>query len=333
MPINNEETPTSGRMVIGRDMPLDVCICTHDPRPDIFRLVLMSLAHQTAEKGSFRVVIIDNASTPPLTADDYAVLTDAGIEAALVREPTLGNVFSRARAYQATKSDWILFVDDDNELSPDYIATGLEIIRNRPELGCFGGKLELPEGLVVPHWMKSLLPFLAIRDYGDKEITNIADHWGEWEPVTAGGFINRAILGLYAKRIFNDPATHVLGRKGKNTLNSCEDSLMMAGAFPLGLACSYQPSLRLNHHVRVERFQLSYLLHLMSGFGKSEIMLEYLCGRSGQWGKQSCISALGKIVNGFRKERMVFSWQYALCMMVRRVSLFRQKKRIVGGTV
>jgi len=331
MPINSQVPPASERRVIGQDMPLEVCICTHNPRPDIFRLVLMSLTRQTAEKGSFRVVIIDNASTPPFTAENYAELTAAGITAEIVCEPKLGNVFSRAKAYQATSGDWILFVDDDNELHPDYIATGLEIISNRPELGCFGGKLELPEEVEVPRWMKPLLPFLAIRDFGDKEITNIADRWGQWEPVTAGGFINRKILGVYAKRIFEDPETHVLGRRGISTLNSCEDSLMMAGAFHLGLACSYQPSLRLNHHVRAERFRLSYLLRLMYGFGRSEVMLDYLCGRNAHLSNQHRKNGLGEIIGGFMKEFAGFSWQYALCMMVRRISLHRQRKYIAGG--
>ena len=311
---------------------LDVCICTHNPRPDILRRVLTSLAHQSAEKELFKVVVIDNASIPPLTAVDLALLTDAGIVSAIVREPKLGNVFSRARAYQETNCEWILFVDDDNELQPDYIKTGVEIIRNRPELGCFGGKLELPKETHVHGWIVPLLPFLAIRDFGEKEITNIADYWGQWEPATAGGFIRRAVLGAYARRILDDPTTHVLGRKGSKILNSCEDSLMMAGAFHLGLACSYQPSLRLYHHVRTERFRLSYLLPLMYGFGRSEVMLEYLCGRTGQWVNQGSVAALRDIGCSALLECSRISWQYALCMMIRRIALHRQRKRLLEKT-
>lgn len=292
----------------------------------------MSLAQQSAGKKNFSVVIIDNASTPQLVSADCAVLTEAGIASTIVREPKLGNVFSRARAYQETNCQWILFVDDDNELDPAYVKIGLEIIRNRPEIGCFGGKLELPAGINVPGWVIPLLPFLAIRDFGDKEITNIADYWGQWEPATAGGFIRREILGAYARRILDDPTTHVLGRKGRKTLNSCEDSLMMAGAFHLGLACSYQPSLKLYHHVRAERFRLTHLLPLMYGYGRSEVMLEFLCGRTAQWRVQSNMSALREIMASFRGELSGFFWQYAICMMVRRIGLHRQRTRLIKNT-
>ena len=315
--------------VIACQDSLNVCICAHNPRPHIFHRVLMSLARQSAEKESFSVVIIDNASTAQLTSVDCAVLTEAGIASMIVREPKLGNVFSRARAYQETNSQWILFVDDDNELDPDYIKIGLEIIRNRPELGCFGGKLELPAEINVPRWVMPLLPFLAIRDFGDNEITNIADYWGQWEPATAGGFIRREILGAYAQRILDDPTTHVLGRKGRKSLNSCEDSLMMAGAFHLGFACSYQPSLKLCHHVRAERFRLSYLLPLMYGYGRSEVMLEFLCGRTAHWSVQSNMSALPEILASFGRELSGSFWQYALCMMVRRIGLHRQRTRLM----
>jgi len=331
IPIDSELGQTSEGRGIGPDKPLEVCICTHAPRPEIFHIVLTSLARQTAGKESFRVLIIDNASAPPLTVENCGVLTNAGISFEIVREPRLGNVFSRARAYQATVGDWIVFVDDDNELHPDYIEIGLELIRNRPELGCFGGKLELPSGIDVPAWVKPLLPFLAIRDFGDREITNISDHWGEWEPVTAGGFLRRDILGIYAKRVLDDPGTHVLGRKGTSTLNSCEDSLMMSGAFHLALACSYQPSLRLTHHVRAERFRLSYILRLMYGFGRSEVMLDYLCGRTTQWDSQGGWKAISEIMRSFMRDLSLFSWQYALCMMVRQVSLQCQRKRIGGA--
>lgn len=333
MAIDSEAQTGPSQAGIDRSLPLDVCICTHNPRPVLFRIVLTALARQTAGKGSFRVLIVDNASTPPLSVENYGLLADAGVTVSIVREPKLGNIFARARAYQETTGNWILFVDDDNELEPNYIEIGLEIIRNRPELGCFGGKLKLPEKINVPKWMNPLIPFLAIRDFGDKEITNIADYWGEWEPVTAGGFIRRDVIGLYAKRVFDDPETHILGRKGNSTLNSCEDSLMMSGAFHLGLACSYQPRLSLNHHVRSERFRLAYLLRLMYGFGRSEVMLDHLCCRTGNQGSQGVRSSWNAIFIGFIRDCRIFSWQYALCMLVRRVGIHLQHKRIAGGIV
>ena len=41
----------------------------------------------------------------------------------------------------------------------------------------------------------------------------------------------------------------------------------MRGAYGLGLSCSYEPSLRLEHHLDPRRFQLRYLARLLVGLG------------------------------------------------------------------
>jgi glycosyltransferase involved in cell wall biosynthesis len=253
---------------------LEVCICTHDPRTDILQLTLGSLAGQSAGAGSFSVLIVDNASSPPLPEALLAPLVQAGIAARLVFEARPGVAQARLRAIRETTSDWILFVDDDNELAPEFIERGLSIAVDGPDLACFGGKLLLPSHLSPPDWARPFLPYLAIKDVGDEAIKGIAEHWGQWEPPTAGAFVRRSLALAYLDRITRDPRILELGRKGRRGLGSCEDSLMMRQALGLRLVNAYQPALRLFHHLDPTRFRLGYLLRLMHGYGRSHVLLE-----------------------------------------------------------
>ncbi len=255
-------------------MKLDVCLCTHDPRRDILDLAIRSLARQTVGPGAFRLLLVDNASTPPLREDVLAPLRDAGFDAALAREKKPGLTQARLHAMHRTSAPWMLFVDDDNELAEDFVEVGLAFVASRPDVGCFGGKLQLPESVNPPRWALPYLPYLGIKDAGEDVITGAARHWGEWEPPGAGFWIRRDQLEAYRARVEEDARSLRLGRSGKNGLASREDSLMARQGLELGLLNAYNPRLSLRHHLDPARFRLGYLLRLMCGYASSHVLLE-----------------------------------------------------------
>jgi glycosyltransferase involved in cell wall biosynthesis len=262
---------------------LDVCLCTHHPRRDVLDLALRSLARQTTGPGAFRVIVVDNASTPPLGEDVLAPLRDARIEATLTREERPGLARARLHAIRRTGAPWMLFIDDDNELADGFVAEGLAFIASRRGVGCFGGKLQLPPSLRAPRWAEPFLPYLGIRDAGDEIILGAAAHWGPWEPAGAGFWIRRDQLEAYQARLEGDPRTLALGRTGRDGLASCEDSLMAREGLRLGLLNAYNPRLVLRHHLDPSRFRLRYLCRLMRGYGASHVLLEaLLCADAGR---------------------------------------------------
>lgn len=312
-------------------MDLDICICTHNPRRDVLHRVLQSIAEQRFERGDVKlsVLIVDNASRPPVSEFDCYPLASAGLRYRVVREQRLGNAFARDRAIAESTAKWVLFVDDDNELAPDYVAVGADVIRNNPQIGCFGGKLLLPNYLRPKKWVMPLLPYLAIRDYGDSEITRIADHWGPWEPATAGAFVHRSILELYQSRLSTESLTHALGRKGRKSLNSGEDSLLMHGAFKLGLANSYQPRLVLIHHIRPDRLRFGYFLALMRGYGRSHVILDHLCGRVATVSNRgtSIPRIAADLLRRFVSASLQHSLRYAVCMAAYRLAWNQEQRK------
>jgi glycosyltransferase involved in cell wall biosynthesis len=258
---------------------LDVCICTHNPDPELFAIILRALANQTLANNQYRVWAIDNASQPPLAMSDLNLLTAAGVHCQLLSAPQLGLIYARNVAISATDSECLVFVDDDNELSENYLETVVEIIAKHPEFGCFGGKLLLSADAKYPNWMQPILPYLGIKDVGDNELSARVNYWGEWEPPGAGFIIRRSVLELFQQRLAKLPQTFILGRQGQNLL-SAEDSAITRGAYELGLYCAYQPQLRLIHHIKPHRFTFSYLMRLLYGHGRSYVLLERIMGNS-----------------------------------------------------
>lgn len=257
-------------------MKIDICICTHNPRREILTIVLNAIANQTVSKDSYEVWIIDNGSSPSISEQDLVPLVLADLKYHLIHESNLGIMYARRRAIEETNNELIVFVDDDNELQSDYLANALEIIKTNPTIGCFGGKLLMAPELVYPYWIEPILPYLAIKDLGDTEITKCVEvyEWGVWEPPTAGMVVRREIANLYLKRLDQLPDNLLLGRKGDQGLLSSEDSLLARGTYELGLSCSYQPKLQLTHHLNSQRFRLTYMIKLGYSYGRSNVILD-----------------------------------------------------------
>jgi|GEM_PF-1714955 len=254
---------------------IDVCICTHNPKLQLFSKVLEAIANQTLDKSAYKVWIIDNASCPPIQESSLIPLVKFGIKYEILREPQLGIIFARTLAMRVTTSEVIVFVDDDNELHPDYLEKALAILQNYPEIGMCGGKLLLPQNTKYPSWVEPILPYLAIKDAGEQVIAGYCQDiydWKIWEPPTAGSVIRRSVTQSYLKVLQKIPKHLILSRRGRGLL-SCEDSLIAYSVYQAGLHCSYQPSLQLNHHIHANRFKFNYLLRLLFAYGRSYILL------------------------------------------------------------
>lgn len=83
---------------------LEVCICTHNPRLSVLRRCLAAIETQISPP-SFRVVVVNNASEPPIAESLLAGLHRRGIPTAVVREQRLGLTAARVAACQQTTGE------------------------------------------------------------------------------------------------------------------------------------------------------------------------------------------------------------------------------------
>src|SRR5215216_3255811 len=97
---------------------LSVIICTHNPRREYLERALAGLAAQTLPRDQWELVLVDNASNPPLEPW-FDVSREP--KPRLIQETQLGLTHARLRGVRESSGEIIVFVDDDNVLAPDYL--------------------------------------------------------------------------------------------------------------------------------------------------------------------------------------------------------------------
>ena len=112
-----------------------VIICAHNPRPDYFARVLDGLRNQTFPLHKWELLILDNASRPPLASSWDISWHPNGRH---ILESKLGLSWARSRGIQEASADLIIFVDDDNVLDERYLAEAIKINQEWPSLGAWG---------------------------------------------------------------------------------------------------------------------------------------------------------------------------------------------------
>ena len=97
---------------------------------------------------------------------------------------------------------------------------------------------------------------------------------------------------------------------------------MMRGASALGLSVSYQPALKLIHHLHPKRLRFSYLLRLMWGHGRTLFVLDRIAaasgGRTSALAHRSAVSAIRMLFRSTASE-VQKSLRYACCMLAFRL--------------
>jgi GT2 family glycosyltransferase len=253
------------------DISLTVVICTHNPRPDFLQRTLASLRDQALPFTHWDLLIIDNASTNDvLPSVDLAWHPNARV----IREDRVGLTMARLRAIAETSSELLLFVDDDNELAPDYANTLLRLAGQHPSLGCFGaGRLE-PEFEEEP--ADELRPYtymLALRTVGRAQWSNIPTDgvipWG------AGLAVRRPVAKAFAAATTTNAQRQQLGRTGES-LHSGEDDEFSWIACDIGFGKGVFPELRITHLIAAKRVKREYLLAISEGHAYSEVILAEL---------------------------------------------------------
>jgi glycosyltransferase involved in cell wall biosynthesis len=256
---------------------LTIAICTHNPRRDVLARTLESLRNQIAPGLRLALLVVDNASNPPLT-DAELGLDQFPFPARVCPEPELGLTPARWRAFQEASGDLLLYVDDDNFLEPNYAAEVVGFFSRNPRAGVVGGRtLALPE-TPLPSWMtEQLLSHLAVRDPGDAPIRFLDDQ----TPYGAGMALRRTAMraARVDSAVFSD-------RKG-NHLSSFGDSELCYRIRIAGWELWYEPKLKLQHFLSAHRLRPEYYLRFLETMGRDWPKLEFFWSPGTPWRRLS----------------------------------------------
>ena len=265
-------------MVESQSMPpslaVSVVICSHNPRLDYLERTLVGLRAQTLPLAQWELIIIDNASAEPLAP---RIPTAWHPLARNVVESSLGLTNARLRGIAETKAPLLVFVDDDNVLAPDYLATALEIGCTHPFLGAWGGGINGIYEIAPPDFCRRHAHMLAIRDVPRDLWSNTTEDFLA-APCGAGMCIRRNVAAAWSEDVRKRPAALKLGRIGNN-LGACEDGHLALLSVSLGLGTGVFRRLTLDHLIPRERLTLEYFTRLAAGHAYSYNLLRHLQGK------------------------------------------------------
>lgn len=249
---------------------LTVIIPTHRPHADRLRRTLLGLRDQTLPVSDWELLVVDNASSPAVSLDDFAACSPANLR--LVVEPRLGLSHARRRGFIEARGDLCVLVDDDNVLAPDYLALVLTHFAGHPAVGALGGRSVPSFESPAPSWATPFFDLLALRDLGPAPLVSsfrppnsTRDAYPACAPIGAGMALRRAAAQLWLTH--SDPAT-VSDRRG-GELTSGGDNDIVIHALRAGWQVAYFPDLTLTHLIPVGRLTPDYLARLNRGIQKS----------------------------------------------------------------
>jgi len=255
-------------------MTLSVILCAHNPREGYLSRALGALRAQTLPLTEWEFLLVDNASVAPLAERFDVSWHPRGRH---VREDEFGLTPARLRGIRETSGELIVFVDDDNVLAPDYLASAKDIAHNWPRLGAWGGHIEGEFETVPAEWTRQYLEYICVRPCGAAQWSNNADDWSS-QPAGAGLCVRRVVATRYRERLDGDVLRRMLGRNGAS-LMSGEDIDLVHCALELDLGFGRFPELKLTHLISAGRLEESYLLRLVRSVSCSSALLGALRGK------------------------------------------------------
>lgn len=248
-----------------------VVVPTHNPDPVRLRRTLAGLRAQTLPSGAWELLLIDNASSPAVELAPFAGVAPSG--ARIVREPQLGLTAARRGGFSAAQGTFIVLVDDDNVLAPDYLTEVVRLFSSHAKIGALGGR-SLPEfETPPPAWAAEFFPLLALRDLGTASLIAALERAADGThflyprsaPIGAGMALRREAALAWVRKAGANPPTD---RRGA-ALTSGGDNDLVLTLLHAGWNVGYFPELALTHLIPASRLDPGYLARLNRGIQKS----------------------------------------------------------------
>ena len=178
-----------------------------------------------------------------------------------VFEPTQGAAIARQRAFGEAHGQWVGFIDDDNLPAPDWVYQAHLFSLAHPQIGAYGGQIQLKANSKLPKNFHQIAVYLAIIERGKSEFCYNHRPSNVLPPGT-----NIVI----AKQVWLESVPQdmrLLGPSGKNLSSKGEDIELLSHIQKAGWEIWYAPSLQCSHKIPEWRLERSYLLSLAWGVG------------------------------------------------------------------
>lgn len=236
-------------------------ICTHNGQKYIREVLDSIIIQEGLDQYVDKIIVVDNASTD----DTKEIITNYSSIHKIVEyqyEEALG--LANARKHGAlVDSEWVIFIDDDNLLMPEWIVNAKEFVDKNPALGVFNGASipMLRHNITTDekYMLKAIHTHLACTHYDYSSYANGVKSSIDF-PFGAGMALKVEPL----RKLLNAGWTKNIGRKG-NEVSSGEDGEMAGFVLQQGYDYGYNEKSALWHIIPPTRLQIDYVKRLING--------------------------------------------------------------------
>ena len=230
-------------------MRLDLIIATFR-RPSLLKRTIESLARVQRPKWlDVGVIVVNNDTRPELPGIEEAIAS-LPFPGRLLHEPTPGKSAALNTGIAASTAEYIGFIDDDEEVAPDWFRVVEDALAADPADFLGGPVLPMP-GTQLPAWLPAGYDaVVGMAESGSAEMP----YGPEFPGMLKGGnaVIARAVLndlGLYDAE---------LGPRADRRLFSCEDEDMYLRLMEADARGRYLPNMVVYHCVHPDRLRKHY---------------------------------------------------------------------------
>lgn len=244
-----------------------VVVCTHNGA-DRLPSVLSQLGVLAYPKELTELIIVDNGSTDDTDAVTRRVWNELGDPFAMtiVREDKPGLAHARKTGTLLAQYEYLVFCDDDNLLSADYLHVASSVLETHGNIGVLGGQGVPQLGAAAPNWFYTFADGYAVgvQAAASGDITQRGFVWG------AGAIMRRDFLAAS----YRAGLRHLLsGRRGDRLLSGDDSEIckwFMAAQYLLW----YEEKLVFQHVIPAHRLTRAYLDSLLQGFREQSVVLK-----------------------------------------------------------
>jgi hypothetical protein len=186
-----------------------------------------------------------------------------------IREPRQGITFARIAGIKATTAPLIIFFDDDNEPSPDYLRIAYRCLEEWPSVAIWGPGTISVEFLdpVPDNFRRRFRGAFNERHQRYPEYGCVQASCPHYYPIGMGQVIRRQVAERYMAAVEGSLLTST-DRSG-GSLASAGDLQLVWEAVKMGQAAGVHPQLQLNHLIPARRSNIPYVKRLAFGCSSS----------------------------------------------------------------
>lgn len=264
----------------------------------------------------WEVILIGNSFGNVLKNKIYHQWERSNCSASLkITEQTLITADSvRSIAVEKSKFDYLIFLNENNFIYPDYVRIAYKVIHGNKDTGLLGGQTELDSDVTPPKWFINYKEYFGIGKQAE-EASDITFKKGYlWN---AGMICRKQALNEIHK--INNKFSFDIPEIKNNEFSVSDELSLSYNIKSAGWKIKYEPRLRLKKHISVYQFNWEYLRKLSNSYGaltvREEALSRFLSGNNNgnkQTDEKSWLQNANRTLSELRKYplRKIFSNEF-----------------------